>query len=1146
MSVELPTLTVPTAAKRSSNNNSNKGSRFRYPQTARKVSLSAIPSIAEEFGLDSANSDPTAATDPTTLFDSMSMQLALVHVPQQPTASSDALVAGLEESQEPLLLLPAPPSKSTKGLLSSSHQNDEIHAAAGGLPHSSNSNTKSQHQHLLTAGLSQHNKALEYQPNQANEAILASQLVTLKDAAVITLARRLEYYLVTKCGAARDVNTRLDGFRKAIDELCNVQPGLVNFGHLLKRFMKDLAQKNSEERARHVEEIEQFRVQITHDKDKFFEDKLMALLADKRSLAKKCVQLEKEIDEMRRSRDKDLHDAKIELHEAVQRFEKNFSEHSHMKSLVASIYKSCQAAEERASELEAHLVSLGLQVPGGLSSKASALQEKNAEEANENDSLHMKRKLQEQLPISFVSATRDELELCRLSTQKVLVSCASETQSSFKLLLHQRTAENEQLRLQVNALSSKLKSLEEYIHKKRFQEYEREESANDVSQSFGDESIRLPTPSSRPLQQPGSPAPGGGSPSSVLAPPAGSANNTGSNNGTKNGRMTPRPFLPFDVQPALGIDLKGSTSKIAMELATVGLNLKKQAEEAYQRARKLNAAASWMDEMTMKTVVEGDGPALINTTLESDWDLIPHFLRTTVYPHVANQHWSPTYVSSLLLELMNDYKGLREKARYMRDGKMLAPRVYQQFERRQSPLNRLDASQDEMSASPDNVPFGYVVTIFLRAEMMRIDERRRMAGGASMGGGAGGLPDGWLADNAAAGGVGTLHFRHRKELIAVEMEYAKLAYNFHFASMTYRDKEPLCDMFLKILDGRVPVSLFDLSSTSLTLLHNKMAEQDLARIGTISYKQITSAIFALMSTQRSLVWRGAVYAVVQTLEQKKIPLNGKSHIADLLALENHVEVRGKQGTLLVGASLLVKYIRRAVFQRIEQLYVLIEETLDPLVQDSIAMDGLCVLKMADAVKALEALDAREQQFLASKAKSEDEAALILASRPLTEAVQRMFAALPKLCSSVHLPPPPPPVLPALPQPEGTAGGEQQLLELQTKQPSPSKEGGKSSSTMTRKKSQRQAKKLAATVVVNEDAELVEWYNFCSVLRQTLVVPNEPMFRPWSDISAENDAAKRAAQLRAGAAAAAPSSQLPPLSSSFVGTAPMTAPQPVSS
>jgi hypothetical protein len=252
-------------------------------------------------------------------------------------------------------------------------------------------------QPLVTRTLSTQAASSSYR--HANEAIIASQLVSLKDADVVTFARKLEYYLVTKCGTGRDVTTRLEGFRKVIDDLCEVQPGLVNFGHLIKRFMRDLVEKNAADRASHAEELDHVRIEVTHEKDRFYEDKLKALLSDKRTTAKRCVALEKQVEEMRIARDTDLNDAKRDLKESVGRLERSFADNSHMRGLITSIYKLSQAAEERALELESYIASLGLPVPGGQSSKVLALQEdKSAEAAHENDTHAMKRKLQEQLP----------------------------------------------------------------------------------------------------------------------------------------------------------------------------------------------------------------------------------------------------------------------------------------------------------------------------------------------------------------------------------------------------------------------------------------------------------------------------------------------------------------------------------------------------------------------------------------------------------------------------------------------------------------------------------------------------------------------------------------------------------------------------
>lgn len=624
------------------------------------------------------------------------------------------------------------------------------------------------------------------------------------------------------------------------------------------------------------------------------------------------------------------------------------------------------------------------------------------------------------LPLEFMMASKREMEQCRLSTQGLLVSCASETQSSYKLLVSSLQSENERLKAEVSKLKTTNLALEHYIHEKRFRKQEKENELSDDA-LIGNGRRELNADERRKLLWTRDGAPANGRKTTVpklgLSPAvAVSLTPAPSETDTVSGFLTPRPVLPFEVQPVLGVDLKHSTARMVEELAAVGIHLKRQNEELHVRVRRLSTCVSWMDDMTLNVLADRDDSAFHPTASVAEWDNCYHFLRTHVHPYVPNMKWTSTFVSGFLYHFFENFYAIRDRARWERDNKMLAPRQFLPSERRFNALLRLDATTDELIESVTYVPVGYVVSQYVYEHLI---QSNRYDGDLLQ-----------MSTVLASASVNATHrFHYRQCPLVLEAEMARVSHNLWFSALKYRHSEPICDLFVRVLEGQVPLEVFSISTQVMRALQNKICSFDGSRTGGVTFRQLSSAVFSLFSDHSTDVWRAGLLAVAQTLETKGIPLIGKVSLSDVVGFENRtvprkvgfggasgaaagpprlggegaagadddalqrspsvgaprgsgsqqVDLFGGPSPLLVnqasaslptapalaqgsnvlgGASLLMRFVRRAIVTRYLVVYRRVEEVCFPSVRESLAVKGMFLLRVSDALSLLRKEDER--------------------------------------------------------------------------------------------------------------------------------------------------------------------------------------------
>ncbi|KAG8342705.1 hypothetical protein TRVL_06465 [Trypanosoma vivax] len=434
---------------------------------------------------------------------------------------------------------------------------------------------------------------------------------------------------------------------------------------------------------------------------------------------------------------------------------------------------------------------------------------------------------------------------------------------------------------------------------------------------------------------------------------------------SENVPLTPRPRdVPFALQTDLGIDMKNSTARIVAELSATAINLKHQLNSALMAVRRLSTTMDWMTEESMVKVMEDrDVWGVIPVFSTSMWPNIPHFLRTHVDSTVPNLNWTEEDVSFLLHNFFTNFQSNRMLCRKVRDAKMIIPRILQLSERCSYPMVRIDATVSEVEESEENVPFGYVVSYFITR--LIISSAKDVA-------------------HSSVLQSGTLNpvFMHGGKPTPVELEFSKLSYNLWHSAQRYKDTQPLCHLFVSIVDGRLPVQLFEVTNDVLRSAENAVRKADTDGSNTFTYNKLSTSVLKLVTDMDGQVGRCAALAVAETFKANDVSLvGGRIHIQDVLADElfvgrgdNHSGARRSSsigGPLmkndsvhqcnLKGASVLTRFWRKLAIQRHERVYDLIESVLGPLVVESQVVSGVFLLPVPCAINAIREYDDNKEK-----------------------------------------------------------------------------------------------------------------------------------------------------------------------------------------
>ncbi|ORC87895.1 uncharacterized protein TM35_000191390 [Trypanosoma theileri] len=904
----------------------------------------------------------------------------------------------------------------------------------------------------------------------------------------------VESFMLVNCAKHVQEPQRGSNIMKAIDDLGKLYPSLSGIFLTLRRYVKDVTSSIDGMQQSHNLEIKHLEEKIYEKHEKFFEEKILQLIRDKRKAESVTKQLRDEILKLRKERDEDLMKVKETVMTRLNDCERKEDEFTSFRKLIASVFKTNEGLVNRVEDLETLLRKHRIDIPRVNEDLYTYSKPKNENSSKARDADDVK-KVQDQVPISFMEASRKEMNLARLSLQRELLNSAFDDRTAYRLQVNGLRNENSALQMQIESLQSQVMDLERYIHEKRFL------------------------------------APG---PDETGIP------------------LTPRPRdIPFAVQTDLGIDLKKSTAEVLSELAAVGTNLKHQLNSAVMTLRQLSSIVEWIENETMlKSVDQSNARGVLPTFSTAIWDTIPHFLRTYVQPDVPNLKWTSTEVASILFDFFSNYFSLRKSCRFTRDSKMLTPRVYQLFERCQNPLVRLDASTLEIQQSEDNVPFGYVVSYFIAQTLKKSNSDH--------------------GTNLLQPGTLNPAFLYNGKSIPVEMEFGKYAYNLWYSAQYYKEEEPLCHLFVDIVDGRLPINLFEMMQKVLRVVEARLRKYDVDGSNSFTYNKLVSSVLKLVADMDAQIGRCAILAVMETFRSNNAPLiGGRIFIPAILADESCVEKDSpkltrhrsivgmriiRKGNIVEqpdGASVLTRFWRRLIIRRHEEIYSLLEKLLGPLVVESQVVIGLFLLPIPSALDVVKEFDENgmsiSEDYLASRnslipmssqlssvestqnteapevPRFTDRYVKMLAERrtltqdfkgvSLERFLTNILEGVQRLSRSVHFP------FNSAQQTEVSSVPQPSLFTDTTKATSEGKKSGQNkegggnkkknkskvkgkkkiahSKTMERRLSVSSQSPVPEAVpedmTLNSDREMVEWYGFCATMRQSVFLFSENIF-----------------------------------------------------
>lgn len=883
----------------------------------------------------------------------------------------------------------------------------------------------------------------------------------------------IDAFMTTHCARHIEEPLRSTNFRKALGDMGAACPALAPLLLLVTRYLKETSDTLQNIQQTHKEAMARKERELFKKFDVFFEEKIYGILKDKKIMEEQAKRLEQEAFELRKARDEDLMKVKSELMVKMNECEKREDEFRTFRQLIANVFQTNERLSGRIEDLEDILRKHRIDVPpplqalpdqrssaetgkaaGGVVSSTNNSGGSISASQQENIISYQQppRHISTQVPVEFIKASAEEMSAARLTLQKELLNCAFDERTAYRLEVNKLKADNADLKMYIETLEKTVTELHRYIHEKRFL----------MTDDFG----QVP--------------------------------------------LTPRPRdIPFSIQTELGIDLKKHTGEIMAEMGAVSISLKHQLNSALLRLRQMITVSEWMQEDTLVGLDEQrNGKGVLSTEPMQNWPAVPHFLRTYVYPDVPNMRWTESDAGAIFLEFFKNYKELRKSCIRVRDKKMVQPRVLQMFQRRSANLTVLDATIAQMTRSDRAVPFGYVVSQFIRNYLMM-------------------LAPGSTNSNLALPGTLNPTFRSGGEEKVVELEFTRFAYNMWWAAHRYRETQPLCHLFVEIANGRLPLEMFDVMNNCLAFVEACVRCLDTDGSGTFTYSKLAHGVQRMVDDLGVEAGRSAMLACVQTFEENKAPIfGGRVTSAVLLADESYIFVESalseggvkqtqshlppritaarlpRKTSQPPGASVFLRYWRRLVMRQYEEEYASLETLLGPLVLESEVVFGLYLLPIPESTAKISEYDQATESTehfpgLPPDDPMQDDqgsgaeayAALLRAQeaifrkrresrKKLMETIfKELIRELPRLNRSVHFP------FSAAQQNSGTGGGKEADA-MNTP-----RHGGHSAKHARRRRRSKATRSLEAVsedFIVKSDKEVVEWYGFCHAMRQKLL------------------------------------------------------------
>lgn len=659
---------------------------------------------------------------------------------------------------------------------------------------------------------------------------------------------------------------REKAIQKSLTLLSSLYPHLASILDSVQRYTDDVATQVRRAEGDKAEALRQQERRLYAEFEGFFEGKIRELVLARQKAEARAEAEHAAAFAVRKERDTELVEVKKDLIQRLNECEHTEEQFRDFRHLIASVFQTNQQLTLRIDQLESVLARHRIDIPPAsaeLSAYSTSTEAKvdggatssGGGGGSTSSGSGEVRALATQVPVAFMAAANAELVKSRLTLQQELLHSAFDDHSAYRLKIEGLTRENRDLTFHIAELEEKVRELYTYIHQKRF--------ITRVDE-YGNETTPL----------------------------------------------TPRPReVPLALQTELGIELRHSTADILTELSTVAINMKHQLNSALLRSRQLNALSTWLNEGDVSgdistaakavtaVVQQVNEAAVIPVFPVSSWPAIPHFLRTNVAPEVRNCFWTEAQIGCILYNFFASYKSTRARARFVRDGKMLAPRVFQLFEHRRVLLTRLDVSKEEAARSERNIPFGYVVSQFAREVLTQLSPQNaqdalplvlpgtiatryplnppaRAAGAALTG-----------ATTTKAKGSSSLGTKAKEEMRVedcewveaapvVELEWTRFTYNMWYAAMRYQTTQPLCQLFIDLVDGQLPLETFDVMEKVLARVQRLVDQLDNDRSHRFTYSRLANGVVRWVNDVGAQAVLRGVQAVVQSFKSQHCPIHG--------------------------------------------------------------------------------------------------------------------------------------------------------------------------------------------------------------------------------------------------------------------------------
>ncbi|PWU86623.1 hypothetical protein C4B63_114g2 [Trypanosoma cruzi] len=279
--------------------------------------------------------------------------------------------------------------------------------------------------------------------------------------------QQIESFLSVNCARHVAEPQRGNNIRKALDDLCRVEPSISGILLSLRRYLNEWLTTTESTHESLRSEIRHVEERTFKKCEEIFENRFLQLLKDKRKAEATIKSLRDEVLKLRIERDVTLTKAKEDVMIRLNDCERKEDEFRSFRKLISSVFKTNEGLVNRVEDLEAILRKHRIEIPRVNDDLYAYNKPRGEAKSSKRDSDGVK-KIGDQVSLDFMYASREEMNLARLSLQRELLNSAFDDRTAYRLQVNGLRHENSDLQTQIDALQNQIIGLERYIHEKRF------------------------------------------------------------------------------------------------------------------------------------------------------------------------------------------------------------------------------------------------------------------------------------------------------------------------------------------------------------------------------------------------------------------------------------------------------------------------------------------------------------------------------------------------------------------------------------------------------------------------------------------------------------------------------------------------------